>query len=363
MQRLHLGRGALGLWAGLALCWTPQVSLGQQAKPERVRFETVDKVEIHGTYYASDKKNEAPCALLLHPVTGTSQLGGWDSLALALQKKGFAVLTFDFRGHGGSKNVEKTFWLNPVNQRGIKTFSATNPREKIDFKDFNKSYYYPYLINDIAAAKEFLDNRNDQGECNSANLVLIGADTGATLGALWLREECCRYRVIGGGLQPQADTKPEGKKDVVCAVWLSINPSLGGSQVSPSHLLTLPGQMSIPMAFVYGDGDSKGKQLATTLFRRMKAFRDAPKLTGAQAIEKAGKLTGEKLLRSSLGTEDWIVKYADSVIAQTKGLSPYKKRLNDRTPFIWKLPTGRTVICRRAGDESMMFIPADQFLQ
>src|SRR5438105_3389463 len=67
---------------------------------ERVKFETVDQVEIHGAYYASSRGAKGPCAMLLHELGGTSQQEGWNELATELQKKGYAVLIFDFRGHG-----------------------------------------------------------------------------------------------------------------------------------------------------------------------------------------------------------------------------------------------------------------------
>src|SRR5436853_5120355 len=89
---------------------------GYAAEPERVRFETADFVTIQGTYYPSDKAKRAPCAILLHTIGETSQMEGWDDLAKTLQKKGIAVLTFDFRGHGDSTAVEQSFWGDRANQ-------------------------------------------------------------------------------------------------------------------------------------------------------------------------------------------------------------------------------------------------------
>src|SRR4051812_991197 len=64
---------------------------------ETVRFETVDQVELKGTYWPSTRGKKGPVALLLHKVGGKSSEDGWGELAEDLQKAGFAVLAFDFR--------------------------------------------------------------------------------------------------------------------------------------------------------------------------------------------------------------------------------------------------------------------------
>ena len=64
-------------------------------KSERVHFETVDEVELHGTYWPGGKGRRSPCVLLLHKLNGKgSHEEGWDLLADELAKKGFAVLSF-----------------------------------------------------------------------------------------------------------------------------------------------------------------------------------------------------------------------------------------------------------------------------
>ncbi len=141
----------------------------QDKKGEEVQFETADKVEIRGTFYASSKP-KAPCVVLLHNVGGNRQQEGWDKLAQALSKD-FAVLSFDFRGHGDSTSVDPTFWKVGANTM-IK--GAAKTPSKISYKDFPDAYY-PMLINDLAAARRFLDQQNDAGACNSSSIIVIGA--------------------------------------------------------------------------------------------------------------------------------------------------------------------------------------------
>src|SRR5262249_57696836 len=108
-----------------------------------------------GYEYESEKKTDAPCVMLVHDITGNCQQKGWDSLARKLQEKGFAVLRFDLRGHGDSTSVGEGFWSVVANQRYVKGFKGYNKgSETIKYKDFNKQYY-PYLVNDLIAAKAF----------------------------------------------------------------------------------------------------------------------------------------------------------------------------------------------------------------
>ena len=216
----------VGLAAGLVLSASPPRAHGQeQAKFEKIKFETFDSVELQGSYWASTKGKKAPCAILLHKFGGKSHEDGWDDLAEGLQKLGFAVLSFDFRGHGDSTNVGDDFWKNPINQRFIRNYKPGSLKQptSISQGDFN-SMYIPYLVNDIAAARAFLERKNDNGECNVGNTVLIGAEEGATLGLLWLTFETYRHQVIFPPGRPSS--KPESK-DIAACVWLSMNKTMG----------------------------------------------------------------------------------------------------------------------------------------
>src|SRR5947209_2474990 len=105
-------RGWVWMWmAGLTLALLPPA--GRAQKSEEVQFDTADKVELHGTFYAPAKPR-APCVILLHKIGGNRDEHGWDQLAQVLQKE-YAVLRFDFRGHGDSTNVAPEFWRNASN--------------------------------------------------------------------------------------------------------------------------------------------------------------------------------------------------------------------------------------------------------
>jgi pimeloyl-ACP methyl ester carboxylesterase len=338
MRRLALGRLGYGFLLSLALLGLPPT--GRAAEIERVKFETFDEVEIHGTFYGSAKGPKGPCAIMLHPVGGNTQLEGWDDLAKKLNTAGFSVLTFDFRGHGDSINVGQRFWLHPYNKT-LKSYRPGKLREQINYKDFTNANHFGMLVNDIVAAKRYLDKRNDSGDCNSANTVVIGAESGATLGALWIRTEWSRRR-LQTGFPVVTPTRPhlEGE-DIAGAVWLSISPNIGAGNtrvtVHPDTWLTTPSppvRDKVPMYFLYGDKDTKAANFSEYLcdkVLRPETKNPKLKLTGKRPI-KDTSLSGRELLgKPSLGTEDLILKYVNKVTEEAR--NPHAKKDVSKLPL------------------------------
>ena len=101
-------------------------------KSERVHFETVDQVELHGTFWPGNNRRKSPCVLLLHKLGGKgSHEEGWDLLAEELAKKGFAVLSFDFRGHNDSTTVDpEVFWTHPLNSQVFRRGKDSKDKEE-----------------------------------------------------------------------------------------------------------------------------------------------------------------------------------------------------------------------------------------
>ena len=335
MSRLSLGSLALSLSVVVAcsfLLSTDRVEARQAAgTPERVKFDTFDSVELTGNFYPSTRGNKAPCAILLHAFGENSQKDGWDEVAKELQKKGIAVLTFDFRGHGDSTTVGPGFWTADRVNLTLKTAKNPKSKDKLSYKDFTSSDHYYMMVNDIQAARRFLERKNDSGECNASNMILIGAETGATLGALWTHWAWQVQRVQPALLGQVPSVDKEGK-DVACAVWLSLSPSVGGStKVNPSNWMRAPVREKVPMYFIYGEKDVKGAKLAKQLHDGvLKANTDKSlKHTGLKAIPET-KLTGRELLDKSFGTAEMIVKYVTKVL-DDRGTNVWTKREVERT--------------------------------
>jgi pimeloyl-ACP methyl ester carboxylesterase len=318
--------------------------LGHAAEAERVKFDTADQVEIRGTFYPSDRGKSAPCVLCLHAVGGNSQQEGWDELAKRLQKEGYAVLTFDFRGHGDSTTVGPNFWNQFPANRTIKGYQPYKPKETISYKDFTTPLNYAYIVNDIAAAKRFLDRRNDAGDCNSATTVVIGAESGAALGALWIAYEWHHRRMPVAGIPILATpnrNEMEGQ-DIACATWLSMSPTFSSGTrkwtIWADGWLRSPVREKVPMYFLYGQQDTRAANFARHLVDNvLRAPSDKHlKLTGMMHI-KDTKLAGAELLgKPSLDTESLIIKYLDQVL-KDRSTNPWTKKEIDRT-FLLRIP-------------------------
>jgi pimeloyl-ACP methyl ester carboxylesterase len=313
MRRLPFGRLLPLLLAALALSLMPSPSRSDAPKAQKLLFETFDKVQIQGTWFPSGTDGpKSPCVILVHKIGGNHMQEGWESLAQALQEKGFAVLAFDFRGHGDSKTIKPDFWsLSRTNTSGIK--GANAKKESIDWKDFTPAYM-PMLINDIAAAKLELERRNNAKECNANEVYVVGAEDGAALGMMWMATEWNRrkrgFNQVG---QLVYNPDPEGK-DLAGLVLLSPKQVLGtgasGVRVPTGTVFNNQKMREMPICLFFGDEDQPGKAYSTQIFEKV---LNAPKLKTKMQfnipIEKT-KLVGNELLgKKALGTDDFVVKF------------------------------------------------------
>ena len=267
MRSSFVLRRAVGLVLGLVVAVAPLSA----ADPEKVSFETADGFKLAGSYWPSKEGKKAPVVLLLHNFElkkgGQSHADGWDYLAEELNKKGYAVLSFDFRGHGNSTTIADStmFWGSMHNRPGLHLKGVKAKDTTLSHTNFQPGYY-PYLVNDIIAARIYLDKKHDAGELNSQNLIVVGAGEGATLGMMWMASEMKRVRVTGlDGLGRPArwDPNPEGK-DIVSGIWLSISPTLAGKTAPMTTWLKEVGGKTYktPLLFVYGDKDDKASARA-----------------------------------------------------------------------------------------------------
>src|SRR5262249_45405824 len=263
------------------------------------------------------KGKDAPCVLLLHNIGGHRKQEGWDVLAQRFQEKGYAVLSFDFRGHGDSTTVESQFWNYAPNKNGVPGLPPSGMKATIRQEDF-QPIVYPFLSNDIAAAPMLLDRLHEEGKCNATTLIIIGAHEGATLGALWLSSECCRYQVASIK-PPKLDPNAEGKH-VVGALWLTISPSLGDRKPPLPDWWGLAGRgRKIPMTFVRGSEDMAAAELARSFIQEIK-----PALFSETVIPKTNA-SGHALLNQKLGTEASLLEFADLAV-KDRPMTPWSWR-------------------------------------
>ncbi len=341
-------RLALATVLGLAFLLLVGTGTGRAADFKRVPILTYDGVKLEGTYYPNPGGKKDACVLLLHNFDpakgGDSHADGWDHLAETLQKQGYVVLSFDFRGFGQSKTLADPmkFWDMKISRHNqLIKHGEAKPPETIDQKNF-RPQYYRYLVNDVAAAKAFLDRENDAGACNTSNLVLIGAGEGAALGTLWLAFQCHLQRDGNQNAFGAPILDAPEITDVAAAVWLSIsaNPNLAGPKALHDALREVGRENKVPIAFVYGQKDAKGPGIAKSCLDaiRLPAKKDLVlKMTGDKAIADT-EYVGSKLLDENLQTEDWILnKYLQPVL-EARGNPARKKRDLERSRFFWAFP-------------------------
>jgi pimeloyl-ACP methyl ester carboxylesterase len=323
-----------------------------------VTFNSADGVELQGTLYKSAKGPGSPCVILLHSLFTEPNKGDWDGLALTLADKGFTVLRFDFRGHGKSFVVDaKQFWATRANFAYMRSLAVKNPPPvRVDFKDFeNKTGYYPHLVNDILAARVFLDQENDGGTANTSSVYLIGATDTAPLGMLFMAGEWQRPSVI-----PQAraistlpaapvelfgiQSEPAGK-DIAGAVWLSATRHPSFSETSVKNLIVAAPDIreKNPMWFLYGDLD---KSAATGLNMQRFYYNEVlvAKPPGGSRLQpvkfteivpiKDSKNVGVELLGSKLGTEEKILEFLEKIEKDRKSPARVPNRNYTRPPLL-----------------------------
>jgi dienelactone hydrolase len=126
-------------------------------EPRDLILETYDGAEISCRFYPLEG-NENPALILLHSL-GRSK-DDWNQIAPEFQKRGYAILTIDLRGHG-----------NSINMKG----------KSISYKDFDKEDY-KNMVYDIGAAYIYLRNRE---EVDKSTIGIIGTGLGANLAPLY----------------------------------------------------------------------------------------------------------------------------------------------------------------------------------
>jgi pimeloyl-ACP methyl ester carboxylesterase len=367
-------RRTLGLVLGLALLAVSAAKGPARAqelkdiKGAPVKFETKDGVTLQGTFYAG-KDSDQPTVLMLHKLKSDSAQGSWTEFAKRLNQAGYSVLTFDFRGHGESKAVDPDrFWNNlesPQNVKWLKPKDGKgNLRDKIDAADFPPGYF-PYLINDIAAAKLYLDQRNDAGKCNSQALIVLGAEDGAALGAMWMAVEWDRHTVAQVGLNAlgrvvyrDPNTESEGKSQY-CAIWLNIKTELAGKYPvrqtvrdclervggSKNSTVATLKNYKVPMWFVTpaenkDDTDSDLVKNSLSMVKLLKGpDPEKSKLKHTALKRIVAKVDGADLLDKTLPTGDAILKEYLGKLGEEVPANKWSKTDIDTTPSIWMFGT------------------------
>ncbi len=361
---------AFFLLAAVALLAANGSARAQPAAPANVNMVTADGVKLRGHFYAAPAKCLAT-VIMLHPIGVGNDMAApdWKKLAESLQKANYSVLMFDFRGHGLSTEIadEKAFWQARVgnsfpNAANVKT----KAKDTIDVKDYIKqgSAYLPILVNDIAAARAYLDRRNDNNkDCNTSSIIVIGAEQGATLGAIWINAEGFRYKATPSALNPLKleFAKTSEGSDIIGAVFLSITPSLEKRTVSISTILRGPcRERAMAAAFFCGKEDVKAENLAKTIEGNLKV-KGSKKHDFIGPVPLETNLSGMKLLKQGLKTDMLITEYLDGVVNDRK--ADWSDHEFEKSIYFWRPPFGgMPTQAKKKGEKTLVFEDYSKFI-
>lgn len=139
-----------------------------KAKYEPIEYKTRDKHVVHAEFYAPRKKGRAPAVLLVHDAgSDARQLAG---VAENLQRKGFAVLVPDLRGHGESVTPDWD-WTKLENEE-------------------DKAQAWTFTMRDLESSTDWL---REQDSVHNSNLSVVGIGAGSVLAARYAaRDENAR---------------------------------------------------------------------------------------------------------------------------------------------------------------------------
>ena len=278
----------------------------EKTKPQAHDLETSDGVLIAATYFPPTRPDKnTPVVMLLHDY-GEKQSIFWPSssekdLAFALQDKGYAVLTFDFRGHGHSKQR-----IGAAAAPGVQKGAAG--AGKLDFNDFRRPEQFKALLHDVEAAKRFLVRRNNAGEINVGKLGVVGSEMGASLGVLWAFND---WQYVP---QPGFNVSKQGQ-DVQALVLISPQYNFKGVAIN-KELGWL--QSRIPLQVVVGKKDPKAFGEAEKMVKAAKSAR--PMEADSKLTELEVKLQGAKLINPDheLDVHTEIVGFLDATVKKKR---------------------------------------------
>lgn len=323
----------------------------EEKELKRVTLPTADGVELHGRYLPGEQKS--PAVIILDDLAGNARPKICDALARALGTEGCAVLCIEFRGHGKSVEVGPDFWNDLNNRKLVRGFNASNPRDTISADDFQRGYA-PYLANDVAAARMFLDQRNDVGDCNTRQIIVVGFGSGATIGSLWVASEWTRYRSYGGNPDRLA-IRPEGR-DVAGCIWVDMRLQLDRQPMPVwDWLQAAETKHGTLIGWIYRDSDQDLARFA----ERCESLNQPDKKVFVKSPVTA---PARELLAENAKVIPEIKSYVKSI--RDKKDSPlwaFKNYFGSR--FIWVSPGALNTLAKERGEELLQPLQIDKHLK
>lgn len=177
---------------------------------EEIVVQTTDGVYLNAHMWIPKTANkETPVVVLLH-MLGRSQTD-WFPFAKYLSEQGFAVCTFDFRGHGDSRDVDPVIYkpaavaMKQAAEKGAGLTQTVVPQgsrdrdksppsavksEKINADEFKSGGELAFaMVEDLRTVKAMLLSRHNRGQFNIRRLGVVAAELGAIVALEWMKED------------------------------------------------------------------------------------------------------------------------------------------------------------------------------
>lgn len=236
----------------------------------RLKIQSIDETNLAASYYPGRLDTNTPVILLVHEKDRSSkdfedaiaELKG-KGLAEHLQSLGYAVLTFDLRGHGA------------------------NTRRPVADRD------WPVMSDDLQAVYLFLLDRHNRGELNLAKLGVAALGQGANLAAAW-------------AYQPGGAVSSEGRVTDLAALALVSPLPEGVGYTFPALMSALAPR--IPVLLMAGERDGPSHDV-------LKRIRANVERTRQNKVELfPSSLHGYKLLRLEPKATTVLTKFLESTV-------------------------------------------------
>jgi pimeloyl-ACP methyl ester carboxylesterase len=280
---------------------TARSSADDRTEPQLVNLQTDDGVLITGTYFPPPRPSKDVTPVILLHGFGEKESIFFPTktehdLAFALQDRGYAVLTFDFRGHGHSTR-------RAANQAADTNPKGAPPTNKIELSELRSPTHFAALLNDIEVAKRFLLQKNNAGELNAGKLAVVGAEMGASLAIVWAFRDW-QYPTQAGF---------SGKQGQDVQALVLVSPQYNFKGISINSELTYM-QKRIPIQVVVGRKDDKAFSDAKKMYQA--AVRARPNETDSKLTELNTKVQAGKLLNPDLelNVEREIADFLDATV-------------------------------------------------
>lgn len=313
---------------------------------EKFVLETDDGVFLSATYFRpKNTNNNTPVVVLLHGRGQTQR--DWYPFAQLLANPtkegdpGFAVVTFDFRGHGESRDVDPTLYKRPKEyieakrerkardlngdrvvpqgsraakeklaekskkRKSVKSTTGDRIDEKDEFKSGDE--ITRFCSKDVETIKRFLLQHHNAGEFNVRNLGIVGAEMGASVAVRWMSEKEFMdpsrnaWSITGGDLHALVLVTPQWNYG---GYTLSAGKAAGKSKIDEVGIMIVSGNdpkssdgamRSSRLFNVPEVSDNDPKKPATTVRGRAK---------GSMALKVNSKLVGTKLFNPPVAAVD-----------------------------------------------------------